>query len=73
VKEQKQLTAEDLKDKTEDEIEMMKAMGFAGFQSTKGKHVAGNNVGAVNIIHKRKYRQYMNRKGGFNRPLDFVA
>lgn len=33
----------------------------------------GNNQGAVHVIMKRKYRQYMNRKGGFNRPLDFVA
>lgn len=33
----------------------------------------GNNMGAVHVIMKRKYRQYMNRKGGFNRPLDFVA
>lgn len=30
-------------------------------------------MGAVHVIMKRKYRQYMNRKGGFNRPLDFVA
>ena len=37
-----------------------------------GKKVDGNNVGAVHVIMKRKYRQYMNRKGGFNRPLDFV-
>lgn len=38
-----------------------------------GKKVDGNNQGAVHVIMKRKYRQYMNRKGGFNRPLDFVA
>lgn len=38
-----------------------------------GKKVDGNNAGAVHVIMKRKYRQYMNRKGGFNRPLDFVA
>lgn len=57
--------------KTEEEIEMMKMMGFAGFDTTKGKHVDGSaNAHAVNIQHKRKYRQYMNRKGGFNRPLD---
>jgi len=73
VEQKKHFTAEDMIDKTEDEIQMMQAMGFAGFSSTKGKHVPGNNVSAVNIIHKRKYRQYMNRKGGFNRPLDFVA
>lgn len=34
--------------------------------------VAGNDQGAVHVSVKRKYRQYMNRKGGFNRPLDYV-
>lgn len=53
--------------------EMVKMMGFCSFDSTKGKKVEGNDVGAVHVILKRKYRQYMNRKGGFNRPLDFVA
>jgi len=52
---------------------MMKLMGFGGFDTSKGKHVAGNDVSAVNVLQKRKYRQYMNRKGGFNRPLDFVV
>ncbi|XP_053204387.1 U4/U6.U5 small nuclear ribonucleoprotein 27 kDa protein-like [Panonychus citri] len=56
-----------------DEAEMLKLMGFGNFDTTKGKQVPGNNVSAVHVIHKRKYRQYMNRKGGFNRPLDFVA
>ena len=27
----------------------------------------------INVSQKRKYRQYMNRKGGFNRPLGFIA
>lgn len=57
--------------KTEEEIEMMKMMGFSGFDTTKNKQVDGSaNAFAVNIQQKRKYRQYMNRKGGFNRPLD---
>jgi U4/U6.U5 tri-snRNP-associated protein 3 len=34
--------------------------------------VTGNANGAVHMTVKRKYRQYMNRKGGFNRPLDFI-
>uniref|UniRef100_A0A1B6E9N7 U4/U6.U5 small nuclear ribonucleoprotein 27 kDa protein n=1 Tax=Clastoptera arizonana TaxID=38151 RepID=A0A1B6E9N7_9HEMI len=59
--------------KSPDEQEMMKQMGFCSFDTTKGKKVEGNDVGAVHVILKRKYRQYMNRKGGFNRPLDFVA
>uniref|UniRef100_A0ACB8EZQ0 Uncharacterized protein n=1 Tax=Sphaerodactylus townsendi TaxID=933632 RepID=A0ACB8EZQ0_9SAUR len=65
---------EDLEGKTEEEIEMMKAMGFASFDTTKGKKVDGSvNAYAINVSQKRKYRQYMNRKGGFNRPLDFIA
>lgn len=63
----------DLQGKTPEEQEMMRIMGFCDFDSTKGKKVDGNDVGAVHVILKRKYRQYMNRKGGFNRPLDFVA
>lgn len=63
----------DLQGKTENEQEIMKKMGFCTFQSTKGKKVPGNENGTVHVILKRKYRQYMNRKGGFNRPLDFVA
>lgn len=63
----------DLQNKTNDEQEMLKVMGFCTFDTTKGKQVEGNDAGAVHVILKRKYRQYMNRKGGFNRPLDFVA
>lgn len=67
------ITPADLEGKTVDEQEMMKMMGFCSFDTTKGKKVEGNDVGTVHVILKRKYRQYMNRKGGFNRPLDFVA
>lgn len=67
------VTAADLEGKSADEQEMMKMMGFCTFDTTKGKKVEGNDVGGVHVILKRKYRQYMNRKGGFNRPLDFVA
>lgn len=68
------LNPNEMAGKTEDEIEMLKIMGFTGFDTTKGKHVDGAcNAYAVNIQQKRKYRQYMNRKGGFNRPLDPVA
>lgn len=68
------LDPKELEGKSAEEIEMMKLMGFSGFDTTKGKHVDGScNAYAINIQQKRKYRQYMNRKGGFNRPLDFVA
>lgn len=67
------VTDADLAGKTAEEREMMKMMGFCGFDTTKNKKVEGNASGEVHVILKRKYRQYMNRKGGFNRPLDFVA
>lgn len=53
-----------------DEIEMMKKLGIpVGFDSTKGKQVAGADVSGVRAVTKRQPRQYMNRRGGFNRPL----
>ncbi|KAG7490365.1 U4 small nuclear ribonucleoprotein 27 kDa [Solea senegalensis] len=69
-----QISEEDMQGKTEEEIEMMKTMGFGSFDTTKGKKTDGSvNAYAINVSMKRKYRQYMNRKGGFNRPLDFIA
>lgn len=45
----------------------MKLMGFAGFDSTKGKGVEDNNrgpaKGAISKHKPREYRQYMNRRG----------
>lgn len=67
------VTPADLEGKSPEEQEMLKTMGFCGFDTTKGKKVEGNVEGDVHVVLKRKYRQYMNRKGGFNRPLDFVA
>ncbi|KAG2144750.1 hypothetical protein BD769DRAFT_1567008 [Suillus cothurnatus] len=55
-----------------DEEGMMAAMGLKGFGTTKGKHVEGNQEGFANIKKIRTWRQYMNRRGGFNRPLDKV-
>lgn len=49
--------------------DMAALMGFGGFGTTKGKKVVGNNAGAVQKEKKTEYRQYMNRQGGFNRPL----
>ncbi|QSZ29280.1 hypothetical protein DSL72_003792 [Monilinia vaccinii-corymbosi] len=48
---------------------MQAMMGFGGFGSTQNKQVPGNNVSAVRKEKKTEYRQYMNRVGGFNRPL----
>ncbi|KAL0467250.1 hypothetical protein QR685DRAFT_533816 [Neurospora intermedia] len=49
--------------------DMASMMGFGGFGTTKNQKVKGNNVGAVRKEKKTEYRQYMNRVGGFNRPL----
>jgi len=49
--------------------DMAAMMGFGGFGSTKGTKVAGNAAGSVHKAKKTEYRQYMNRIGGFNRPL----
>lgn len=55
----------------DEEMAAMQAMmGFGGFGTTKQKKVPGNDVGAVRKEKKTEYRQYMNRVGGFNRPLD---
>lgn len=59
---------------SKEEEAMMKLMGFGSFDSTKNKHVAGScNMSGASVKKAHKYRQYMNRKGGFNRPLDYVA
>ena len=58
----------------DEEEQMQKLFGFGGFASTKGKSVDDNQSsasrGGAAKNKARKYRQYMNRKGGFNRPLD---
>ena len=58
----------------DEDIAMAQLMGFSGFASTKGELVPDNQKGAARGAatknKARKYRQYMNRKGGFNRALD---
>lgn len=58
----------------DDDAAMMAMMGLpaSGFGSTKGRHVIGNQEGAVDVKKMRTWRQYMNRRGGFNRPLDKI-
>ena len=59
-------------DITTEEIDMMRMMGIPFiFDTTQGKHVDDEaaNAGAVKAKEKRRARQYMNRRGGFNRPL----
>lgn len=59
----------------DEEEQMELLLGFTGsFGSTKNQKVADNHqtlaAGSVAKNKARKYRQYMNRKGGFSRPLD---
>jgi U4/U6.U5 tri-snRNP-associated protein 3 len=49
-------------------------MGFKSFNSSKNKNHSNTSVEGVkkNSTVRRVYRQYMNRRGGFNRKLDQV-
>ena len=67
----KTATAEVSVDVDDSEADIAAFMGFEGFGSTKGEKVKGNASGGVARPPKRvEFRQYMNRAGGFNRPLD---
>ncbi|CAD6501848.1 BgTH12-02094 [Blumeria graminis f. sp. triticale] len=66
----KPVEADEIVVEEEADIAAMKAMmGFGDFNTTHQKKVAGNNISAVRKEKKTEYRQYMNRVGGFNRPL----
>ncbi|KAI9813805.1 MAG: hypothetical protein M1827_003595 [Pycnora praestabilis] len=52
-----------------EETAMKAIMGFGKFKTTKNTKVPGNDVSGVRKEKKTEYRQYMNRVGGFNRPL----
>jgi U4/U6.U5 tri-snRNP-associated protein 3 len=58
----------------DEEEQMRKLLGIDGFGSTKGEAVEDNQStaarGGAAKNKARKYRQYMNRKSGFNRPLE---
>jgi U4/U6.U5 small nuclear ribonucleoproteins len=57
---------------TADEIAMMQSLGLPfGFQTTQGAEVedAAANESAMKVTSQRQPRQFMNRKGGFNRML----
>jgi hypothetical protein len=66
-------------DDDDQEQQLMKELfGISDFGTTKNTKVDTNHTtAAMGIVSKknlkgRKYRQYMNRKNGFNRPLDNV-
>jgi U4/U6.U5 tri-snRNP-associated protein 3 len=59
----------------DEEEQMRMLLGFTGsFGSTKGAKVEDNHSSSSRGVaaknKARKYRQYMNRKNGFNRPLE---
>jgi U4/U6.U5 tri-snRNP-associated protein 3 len=57
-------------DETDEDALLRRTMGFVAFNTTKNKKIPGNDKNyAVRKDKKTKYRQYMNRQGGFNRPL----
>lgn len=59
-----------------EEMQMMQSMGIPFlFDTTQGKQVEDDaaNAGAVKAKETRQARQYMNRRGGFNRPLPSEA
>lgn len=59
---------EEVENEDEDEeAKMMRLMGFGNFDTTKEKKVAGADVSGSKVHKPIKYRQYMNRRGGFNR------
>lgn len=63
-------------DGMDEQEQMQRLLGFSGFGTTKGQEVEDNKTsaakGTASKNKARKYRQYMNRKGGFNRPLDKI-
>lgn len=48
---------------------LRRMMGFTTFKTTHDTKVPGNQIYGVRKEKKTEYRQYMNRVGGFNRPL----
>jgi U4/U6.U5 tri-snRNP-associated protein 3 len=61
----------EVEEQNEQEDEMMKMMGFSGFDSSKGKPRTDKNVYAANIIKKRQFRQFMHvRPRGRRKPQE---
>lgn len=56
-------------DEDEEDARLRQMMGFVAFNTTHNKKVPGNQIYGVRKEKKTEYRQYMNRVGGFNRPL----
>ena len=57
-----------------EENELKQFFGFIEFETTKEKSHVDSDLSAVfkSKSGKHKYRQFMNRRGGFNRVLDNI-
>lgn len=62
-------TGDTRNDEDSEDALLRKMMGFSTFKTTQNKKIPGNNVSGVRKEKSTQYRQYMNRTGGFNRPL----
>lgn len=51
----------------DEETEMQRMLGFGSFSTSKGASHA--NISGAKVVKKVKHRQYMNRKGGKEKPL----
>lgn len=59
-----------IKNNSESESELIKKFfGIEHFDTSKNKDHSSSSISCSNVKSKRKYRQYMNRPGGFNRLL----
>ena len=56
-------------DEDDEDAMLRRMMGFTSFKTTQNTKVPGNQIYGVRKEKKTEYRQYMNRVGGFNRPL----
>jgi len=56
-------------DEDDEDALLRKMMGFTTFKTTQNTKIPGNQIYGVRKEKKTEYRQYMNRVGGFNRPL----
>ena len=66
-KQEEQQQEEEVDPNEDEETKMMRLMGFGNFDTTKEKHVPGTDISGAKVRKPLKYRQYMNRRGGFNR------
>lgn len=69
VKEEPEEEDGEMEEDDPDAAAMAEMLGFSGFSTSKNQK-RPNAEGAADIKKQRTWRQYMNRRGGFNRPLD---